>query len=788
MKSIISGVRQPIFFVITIVSLFSFSKGLSQQADKVKSHPYLLYTTERINHVKEQIKRDSSFYNSWNGIKSKADQSICQGKGVDIEGLALAYRMTGERRYAEQAKRLLIQLTEQKGWDGMEDRTPEWNSGLGTAHKNFLTAVTFDAIYDVLSSEERRTIANGIVALGIKPSLADWLSHDQRIHSINSMGHNWWSSIVFQAGMASLAVMTEIPEAKSWAEDVILASKEWFGFSGSILENKPSNFDSAGGFYESVSYANFGIGEYLMFRVAWTNAFSPIKMPYDQLLEKTITWFMDISYPNSGALMSLNFGDSNPYANGDRLVKLMLALGFKNKNYNWYLNHLGNSRHKEDLRISTPLGLLYSPGRVSSPESPELPRSAIYPDMGWAMLRSSWDKNATLLGVKSGFTWNHAHADAGSFILYHSGKNILIDGGNVSYGDAEYSAYSVRSEVHNVMLFNGKAQNSQDQHFAVKNSGHLYHLMDAGGIKYILADAQGPTAQNFLKNYRSFFWIGDVILVIDDVKAYEQGRFEWLLHYANTIKKKGIDLEIENDSALVLVRPLFPETLPNGYPHDFPEKMRLEERMAIKDHDAKTKLPYFAIYPPENYSQTKFINAIILLWDQHKAMDTFTGYSGAVAPSPRTNLPQIEKLEGKNYIGVKITQKGKVTELYFNLLADGRLMHRNSNNAINGWETDAYLMALTYNENVKIPSVSNVERYFVANGSYLRKANETVLHSLSKVFMVSNYKNGTAEVVLQGQPTIRADLKLNTKPAQLNLNAKTSPVIYKDGKLVLNVN
>ncbi len=775
-------------YLFLLIGCIYCKTTIARQRDRAKSHPYLLYTNDRIDHARQQIRKDTAFAYSWDAIKARCDQALAQRKGGDMEAFSLAYRMTGERKYAEQAKQLLIGLSSQKAWDGMDDRTPRWNSGLGTAHKNFAAAVTFDAIYDTLSEKERKDIARRIVILGIEPSLRDWLSKDNRIHSLNSMGHNWWSAVVFEAGIAALAVMNDIPEAKTWANDVMQSSKEWFAFAGSVLENKPSNFDADGGFYESVSYANFGVSEYLMFRLAWTNAFGPVKMPYDQLLEKTMDWFMNSSYPNSQALMSLNFGDSNPYANGDRPVKLMLALGFKNKNYNWYLKQVENSRHGEDLRISSPLGLLYSPGKIPFPQTPDLPPSAIYKDMGWAMLRSSWAKNATLLGVKSGFTWNHAHADAGSFILYHKGKNLLTDGGNVSYGSPEYSSYSVRSEAHNVMLFNGKAQNPQDQYYAVKNSGHLYNLMDGGNIKYILADAQGPTSENFLRNYRSFFWVGNVILVIDDVKAYEQGRFEWLLHYANTIKKKGIDLELENDSARVLVRPLFPETLPNGYPHDFPEKMRMEERMGVKDHDPKTKVPYYAIYPPESYRQTKFINAIILLDDSNEALETSTGSSGAVAPSLRANLPKIEKLEGKDYIGVRMTQSGKVTDLYFNLLADGRLMHRNSNNNINGWETDAYLLALTYPESSKVPTPANVESYFVANGSYVRKANETVLHSLSKVFMISDYRGSKAEVILQGQPLIRAELKLNARPGQLVLNGRHSEVAYEKGRLILNVN
>ena len=36
-------------------------------------------------------------------------------------------------------------------------------------------------------------------------------------------------------------------------------------------------------------------------------------------------------------------------------------------------------------------------------------------------------------------------------------------------------------------------------------------------------------------------------------------------------------------------------------------------------------------------------------------------------------LPQMERREGKDWIGLRIRNKGKVTDLYINQLADGRL-------------------------------------------------------------------------------------------------------------------
>jgi hypothetical protein len=260
-----------------------------------------------------------------------------------------------------------------------------------------------------------------------------------------------------------------------------------------------------------------------------------------------------------------------------------------------------------------------------------------------------------------------------------------------------------------------------------------------------------------------------------------------LLHYQNEAKKKGPDLEITNGDASVLFRPLFPETLPLGYPHDFPDKMKLEERQGIKDRDAKTKIPYYALSPAEPSRQTKFLNAILLVNENNKPVETFVGSSGANGATARTNLPVIEKLEGTNMIGVKITQNGKVTMVYLNLLADGRLMHRNANNTIEGWETDAYLTAVTYPENADISNPDNATSIFVGNGSYLKKNGNVFLSSLSKVFMNATYEKDKIEVQLDGQPLMHVSLRSAQKPQFVLVNGKAVKVEYANQKVVLDI-
>ncbi|SFC66323.1 heparinase II/III domain-containing protein [Spirosoma endophyticum] len=780
--------KSHLFFSICLL-LFALCLTVTAQAQK--AHPYLFYTPQRTERLKERIKTDTLLANRWNALRQRCDTWVGEAKGGNMEQLALAYTMTNDKRYAERAKALLSDLVGRQAWDGMDDRTPRWNAGLGTSHNNWAASVTYDAIYTALSKAERKDIASKIVTLGIEPSIADWVSKDKRIQSLNNMGHNWWAAVVFEAGIASLAVMSDVPEAKKWAGDIMQDSKQWFAFAGSILENKPSNFDPSGGFYESVSYANYGVSEYLLFRLAYTNATGAIKMPYDELLQKTVDWFINVSYPRTERpLLSLNFGDSNDFANGDRPAKLLMALGLGKDQYYWYLKHTAvrrsdQNKFGEDLNVNTPMGLLYQPENKPAPTAPALPASALYSSMGWGMLRSSWKLDATLLGVKCGFTWNHAHADAGSFVLYHKGENLLIDGGDVGYGNPEYSSYFVTSRAHNVLMFNGEAQDSRDQYGAVKNPGHLDNMLDGGYVKYLLADATGPTAKNFLRNYRNFLWIGNVILVIDDVKTYEIGKFDYLLHFADKAVKRGPDLEITKDSAAILFRPLYPETLPLGYPHDFPEKMKYRTEFGLKDRTTNVQIPYYILSPPEKSDRTKFVNAIILLDETNKSVKAFTGSSGASGGAGRSNLPVIEKFEGTNYMGVRITQNGQVTEVYINLLADGRLMHRNANATINGWETDAYISAVTFPEGADRQDPSQLSAFFISNGSYLRRNGKPLFSSLSKVFMYAAKESGNqVNVQLQGQPLIRASLGFG-KVNKLTVNNKAVTPQYDTDKMLL---
>ncbi len=738
-----------------------------------QNRKYLIYTDENIARLKEQIKNNEAVKKNWESQHQDALNLLEKKKLRSSDGLllGLAYRLTGEEKFASKLKELLFDYASKETWEGrtLLQRDPPWQAGLGTSHTSYDIAMGYDSIYDFLTKKERQELAQRIVDLGIVPAQEDWLSPEKNMHTFDTMGHNWWSACVYMSGFAALAIRDEVPEAANWAKETEGYTQEWMSYTGSVLQNKPPTFDKDGGFYESLNYAEYAASQYLLFLSAYKNVWP--KAPYykSPILDNLGDFFINTTYYTKGEKdLAVNFGDANVYATGERIIKLLWSVGIQKEQYAWYINQVSNEDSKY-WKSAEALALMPNLPTLSASYVPSSRKSHLYDEMGWATMRNSWDDNKTMLAVKSGFTWNHAHADAGSYILFHNGKNLIIDPGSASYLSPLYTEYYCQSEAHNVVFFDGKAQNRNDPYFGSVNSGTLHNLIEGQDFKYLLANATGPYSHILARNYRNFIWVGDVILVIDDLLAYEPGQFEWLLHYnGKSNLKGGIDLKIQDEDAKIRVRPLFPETFPPGgeRPHDFPENMRLTEKMGYADHKPEVSKPYWSISHFEKTARTKFVTAIIL--------------------ENENELPVTTRDYGKNYLKVSITQKGETTVVYFNLLADGRLKHRNSQINMEGWETDAYLTVLKYGENADKTDINNINEVFVGHGSYLRRDSQTLLHSLSKHYTLVEDFGKNPKLTFDGQANATITLYNPEKTKSVIFNESTKTVNYDTSKKVIN--
>lgn len=601
--------------------------------------------------------------------------------------LGLLFHLTGDKRYADKLREAMLYYSNYIRWTGQsfEHRTPPWYSELDTAKFSFGYATGYDALHDVLADSDRKTILDAMVRLSVLPTLNDWVLPGRRIHSFDSMGHNWWGVCVAGAGLCALALMGDDARAQGWIDAMDAGFEQWFNYPGNVLQNRVATFERSGPSYEGVNYTKYGVTEYLHYRLAWQNTYPGQKAARMEPLDHVARFFLNALYPTSTGSMSVNFNDSSLVSDATETIMLLMACGLGSPESSRYL----------ELVHTRPQGTLVSLLQQSArpPALVDPPNSVIYPDMGWGIMRSSWENDATLLAMKSGYTWNHAHADAGSFILFKQGAPLIVDSGTCVYDRPEYHDYYCQSRAHNVVLFNSSGQPQEDILSGCKFPGHMHSMIDGLGLKYAYADATGPMARWFSRNYRHWLWSGDVILVIDDVCAHTAGQMDWLLHFDGRYQAAPDgSVTLENRGAKAVVKMLYPPST-------------IREDTGLADHDPDKQVPYLVFSPDGPMQSRRFITAICLNPDA---------------------VPKFEVLEQQNYLGLRIQTADAVEELYLDL----RAVHSAGtiDFQVGDWVTDAYLLHFKRANQ----SDQAMQRFFLGDGSYLRYKGRSIIESLSK--------------------------------------------------------
>lgn len=647
--------------------------------------------------------------------------------------LGLLFQLTGEKGYADKLREALLYYSHYVRWagPGLAERFPPWHSELDTTKFSFGYAAGYDALREVLSDEDRKTIADAMVRLAILPTLNDWILPGARVHAFDSMGHNWWGVCVAAAGLGALALLGDDPRAQGWIDAVDAGYVQWFSYPGNVLQNRMPTFERSGPSYEGVNYSNYGVSEYLHYRFAWQNTYPGRRAAHMEPLDRLAGFFLETLYPTRDGFLAANFDDSTLHVDSTATVLLLIACGLGTPDASRYLRHV----HTQ------PEGTLLTLLRQDAvPEAEgDAPTSVIYPHMGWATMRSSWEDDAVFVAMKSGYTWNHAHPDAGTFVLFKDGMPLIIDSGTCSYSRPEYTTYYRQSQAHNVILFNGAGQPQEDLDRGCKFPGQMHCLVDGLGMKYVYADATGPMTRWFARNYRHWLWSGDVLLVIDDVLAHTAGRMDWLLHYDGEYSARdGGGVTLQNGAAKTVVKMLYPA---NTY----------REEIGLADHDPDRKVSYLVFAPGNEVQSRQFLTAICL--------------------NPEA-VPEFEVLQGENYIGVRARTEESVEETYLNLRAINGSIHMNCAVQIGDWLTDAYVLQL------RRPAADSggIERFFVSDGSYLRSGNTSYLESLSKLTACWSQGDEVNIVSCDGHAPIQ--IGTGSAPHRVHWNGKATSTVY----------
>ena len=357
-----------------------------------------------------------------------------------IYALGLAYRWTGEQKYAEKAVENLLTVCAFKDWNP--------SHFLDTAEMSHAVGLGYDWLYSYLDAETREQIRAGLVKNGLEPALSayekSWWSKSE---------HNW--NQVCNGGMivGALAIAESEP---GYAEQIIISAIE-------SLPRALKSYGPDGAWMEGPGYWSYAT-HYTAYGL--TALQTALGTDFGLLQIEGLAESGNFPIYTSGPRgLYLNFADSGEKSSRRPMPCMFwLAQAYNNSLY-------AEAEHAEIAKsdASAQHVVWYVPAPGKMPAVKDLDRYFRGP-VEIAVFRSAWnDPEALFVGVKAGYNQvNHGHLDLGSFELDALGIRWVRDLGSENYnlpgywdgkrGGRRWSYYRLNSKSHNVPLLDGEDQ------------------------------------------------------------------------------------------------------------------------------------------------------------------------------------------------------------------------------------------------------------------------------------------------------------------------------------------
>lgn len=400
--------------------------------------------------------------------------------------LSYAWRMTSQEKYYERA------LKEMTAVSAFSD----WNPShfLDLAEMTMAVSIGYDWLYEKLPRETRDIIRRAIIEKGLEPSLkpenSGWVK----------VSHNW--NQVCNAGMTygALAVWENEPELARLIIQRALGS----------ITLPMNDYEPDGAYPEGYSYWGYGTSFNIMFLSAMEKAFGQDILPEIKPgFSKTAGYLENMTGPTG---ICFNYSDAGQGGNMNPAM-FWFASRMKDPSLLWSERYHLETTNPPDDRL-LPAVMIWGAGITMDKITP--PVKTVWVGQGKnpvALMRNSWtDKNAIFVGLKAGSpSVNHAHMDAGSFIMESDGVRWAMDFGSQDYNSLETAGVNLW----------GMAQNSQ--RWEVYRYNNFVHntltvnsrLQKVDGYSMITSFSDNPPMINAVTDISSLYR--------DDLKKAERG-------------------------------------------------------------------------------------------------------------------------------------------------------------------------------------------------------------------------------------------------------------------------
>ncbi len=480
-------------------------KEISEMRKKYKKYKWVREAADAMLHTAGKYSRGDVPEETGGDFHERIGSYEITKKHIDFSRAAryygILYVLTGEKKYARSAKRILMRYTEVypklKRADkyGKVGDAADLSGGklcvqlLSDAKWDIFMAQAYDLTYNFYSEEEREKIENML-----RDQAEMIMKHKRGAHNFQA---------VYNSALAVIGYTLQDPAYIDYA-----LNEPSNGFLS--LQIKKS-FTKDMMYYERSPHYHHFIISYLsyLFEAVYHSHFNiykwkGIKSIYDVLLKISDKEY-EVPYVNDGGYF--NFTEQKrgwPY--------IIAYKRYNDKKYLWIINKLSKT---------APEALMYLPGKIYADKSKSVSSSyysknydSFYlPDTEWAFIRA---KNNSELGdfyftlKYDQYYSSHTHLDRMGLIVKSFNKFVLPDAGSVKYGNPAQVPWFRSTISHNTLLVDMQPQ-------SLTASTSLDYFYTADSFQAVSANVVGLYGDS-VKMRRSLFLL-DNSYIIDYVSV-----------------------------------------------------------------------------------------------------------------------------------------------------------------------------------------------------------------------------------------------------------------------------
>ncbi|MCD4824563.1 MAG: heparinase II/III family protein [Phycisphaerae bacterium] len=497
---------------------------------------------------------------------------VCLGR---VTTLAMAFRLTGDRRFFERARKEMLAAAGFWTWNPKHF--------LDVGEMCCALGIGYDWLYDELSKEDRAIIRRAIVEKALKPSLRHY--HRKVTRLFWEAGRNNWN-LVCNGGLliGALAI----------AEDEPKLSREIVSRALSSVKYGLSCYLPDGAWPEGPGYWNYGSVYNALFFSALETSLGDLKLYRTEMkaFSKSGSFIMHMIGPNRKPFTYADCG-SGKWSISPAMF--YLARRFNQPAFAWFeWKNLRRMIPSPDAKVSK------KPGKKTSKKKPgkkvsygrryhsqirllamaiawfdergvdyvpdKLPLDAFFRgQQDLVAMRGSWeDANALFVGFKGGNNKaSHGHMDIGSFVLDADGVRWAIDLGadhyrlpgysNKTDGGPGWRYYRRSAKSHNTLVIGDKLQ------LAADSESKVVAFHSSPTRSHAVVDMSKPYRRQAKKLLRGVAMLGrQAVLVQDEITAPENSEIRWGMVTRAKIKIDGRKAVLTQDGKTLHVEVVEP--------------------------------------------------------------------------------------------------------------------------------------------------------------------------------------------------------------------------------------